>query len=36
MRRMKQGFMGWLKRRKCKLRNHKYSSEELRKMKNHK
>jgi len=30
---MKQGLVGLLKRRKCKLRNHIYSREEVRKIK---
>jgi hypothetical protein len=33
MKKMKQGLVGLLKRRKCKLRNHIYSREEVRKIK---
>jgi hypothetical protein len=32
---MKQGIVGRLKRRRCRLKNHKYSREEVKKMKNH-
>jgi hypothetical protein len=35
MRTMKQGLVGWLKRRRCRPKNHKYSREEVKKMKNH-
>jgi hypothetical protein len=35
MRRMKQGLMGMLKKRKCTMRNHMCSREEVKKRKNH-
>jgi hypothetical protein len=36
MRRMKQGLMRQFKMRRCRLKNHKYSREEVKKIKNHK
>jgi hypothetical protein len=36
MKKMKQGPMEQLKRKRCKLKNHTYSKEEVRKRKNYK